>query len=29
MSISEWLKKRGAPPSVEKEIFVAMAKATT
>eukprot|EP00282_Hemiselmis_andersenii_P016276 CAMPEP_0114129946 /NCGR_PEP_ID=MMETSP0043_2-20121206/11745_1 /TAXON_ID=464988 /ORGANISM="Hemiselmis andersenii, Strain CCMP644" /LENGTH=568 /DNA_ID=CAMNT_0001223253 /DNA_START=131 /DNA_END=1838 /DNA_ORIENTATION=- len=27
MTISEWLKKRGAPPSIEREIFIAMAKA--
>ncbi|EKX51102.1 hypothetical protein GUITHDRAFT_66127 [Guillardia theta CCMP2712] len=27
LSISEWLKRRGAPPSIEQEIFIAMAKA--
>mmetsp|Transcript_42728 Transcript_42728/g.106963 ORF Transcript_42728/g.106963 Transcript_42728/m.106963 type:complete len:595 (-) Transcript_42728:129-1913(-) len=26
-TISQWLKERGAPPSVEREIFIAMAKA--
>eukprot|EP00951_Prasinocladus_malaysianus_P032819 scaffold321453_cov53-Prasinocladus_malaysianus.AAC.2 len=27
MTISEWLRKTGAPPEVEEEIFVAMSKA--
>lgn len=27
MTIAEWLKKRGAPPAIEREIFIAMAKA--
>ncbi len=27
MSISEWLKDRGAPPAIEREIFIAMTKA--
>jgi 15-cis-phytoene desaturase len=27
MTISEWLRQRGTPPSIEREIFIAMAKA--
>ncbi|KAJ1470451.1 hypothetical protein T484DRAFT_1847698 [Baffinella frigidus] len=27
LSISEWLKERGCPPAIEREIFIAMSKA--